>query len=53
MEVIMQGIIVGIFLTFMLTAIILFQVIKVILYKNHTILDILLGIVLVVFALIF
>lgn len=49
----MQGIIVGIFLTFMLTAIILFQVIKVILYKNHTILDIFLGIVLVVFALIF
>lgn len=49
----MQELVCGIFLTFMLTAIIIFQVIKVILYKTHTILDVFLGALLVVIALIF
>ncbi len=49
----MQELVCGIFLTFMLTAIITFQVIKVILYKTHTILDVFLGVALVVIALIF
>lgn len=45
--------IVGIFLAFMLTAVVVFEVVKAILYKTKTILDVFLALVLVLIALIF
>ena len=45
--------IVGIFLAFMLTAVVVFEVVKAILYKTKTILDVFLAVVLVLIALIF